>query len=199
MKVKAIASVLKNTASSILTTKIYTILAESSTLTLDGSVTLCFSESNEKSGHHHITLSREPHQLEYKLEWQTVQVTPQTGTLPQQQPLRLRQTIPVTQQTHRLELYSISEVPYRPEENFSISIISNSGTVTIEVCCGKPPVEQHGDERPYLLKAFTFGQLLQQVTIKFGGHNRSNCTCKCHPPIQQGVYVSGRRRARQFQ
>jgi hypothetical protein len=116
-------------------------------------------------------------------------------------PSSLQQTKQVTQQTeeeHHLKLYSISEVPYPSEENLDISIRvdSTNGTstnATIKVCCGKPREEQHGDEHPYLLKAFTLGQPPQQVAIKFDEHNKVNCTCPCHPdeiPSVVGSLVS---------
>ena len=160
-KLKAIESVL----SYYQRTQIYTILTDSSTLSIGESLALAISD---KPGNHHIILSQELPKPDhkFKLEWEPYAL--RGGKLA----------------SIKIKLYSISEAAYSKmsgETDFDISFNS-------QICCGKANGEkpqEHKSPHVHLISTFTLRVPLhdKRVTIEFSPHNHLDCFCHCHPPV----------------
>lgn len=156
-------------------TQLYTIIAKCSSVTLDdGGILLALSESNEKCGHHYITLAL-PGQPKFKLEWEDVTTD--------------------WQQVYRFKLYSVIEDPVIGGIHFTVTVdhqtgrrgqTQNSNTIT-EICCGEPlgNVDASSDESLQSLGTGTLDLNLYQpetqIRIQFI-HHRPNFLCSCPNP-----------------
>ena len=182
-KLKAITPLLKDHPKDSVTSKIYTILAESSSVTLGEELKLALPESN-KSDHHYIILA-EPGQLEYKfkLEWKT----PDAST---------------SEKRRRFLLYTkIRDI--HPLINFTVNLsfdncwqespYLNDPKCIAEICCGNPlkevSVSESVDKSLRLLGKLDLNphKSDQHLYIKFVRHEEKECPCTsifcaCHQP-----------------
>ena len=153
-KLKAIGSVLSSVLSDNQRAQMYTILTDSSTLTIGKSLTVAVSD---KPGNHHIILSQELPRPDYKfkLEWEPYASCGERASV-------------------KIKLYSISEAAYpkmSAETEFNISFNS----YTIQICCGKAngeKLQEHKSPHVHLISVFKLHMPLhdKRVTIKFSPH-----------------------------
>lgn len=153
--------------------QIYTIMADTSTVSLGGSVSLVLSESNAESGHHCFTISQEhAESMLLRLEW-SVHCRHPTAT-----------------KYSVFELFLLSSCERHPAGSFFDVILSFSSDPPLSsasiasVCCGRPTSVREVDEAKKLVGSLPLDQQLQeneQVTIFFNNkHPKEGCSCQCH-------------------
>ena len=177
-KVHDVASVMiqHHMQSSSQMAKIYQILVDTSSLTLNGSqLTLSLSNCIGQSGHHYIILSQKPPQPDYKfkLEWKRTAARPST-------------------QLSLIQVINDDYPPMTEDTKFDVAIVNcksngtplnshSSGAQTLSICCGKS-AEVSGATSLQLIGTIDFEGAFQ-VKLQLRHHDRQKCPCPCHPYV----------------
>ncbi len=145
---------------SSITSQLYTLLVDTSTVEMGSTLSLALSESNTESGHHYITLEG----CKFKLEWgKTRQLDLQSALQEYQFSLYL-----VNGNLHTLQCCG-----------FTIGTDGISHVLVLAgVCCGKPQTRPN-DGKDDLLGNISLTLPFDRMVIGFY-HHQMYCMCNCH-------------------
>ncbi len=176
-KMKATGAVLRQYREdkyvSTITSQLYTLLVDTSTMEMGNTLSLALSESNTESGHHYIILGG----CKFKLEWES---TSRAGRMKKRKSNK-----------HRfISLYLVIG-DLRALNNCEFTIIG-ADDVLAGVCCGKPQTRPN-DGKDDLLgsTSLTISLSKNLIVISFNDHkgNEQWCRCNCHEEVDYEEYA----------
>ncbi len=154
---------------SSITSQLYTLLVDTSTVEMGSTLLLALSESNTESGHHYITLEG----CKFKLKWVKSMLV-----------LKLQSNLPV----YLFYLYLVNGNLHTLQCcEFTIEFtIDISHELLAGVCCGKPQTRPNYGEEDLLGSTSSIIPFIRMI-IGFNHHQKNDsCNCNCHEE-EEGV------------